>query len=108
MGVPGKLDRRERRWRGIERLDGDRRPSRAVMLALLLACLTLITLDYRGGADAPMEPARRVVGEVLGPVETGMPIHVTDRPLDSVARGSGQCVEEFEALQQVLISEPRH
>ena len=71
MGVPGKLDRRERRWRGIERLDGDRRPSRAVMLALLLACLTLITLDYRGGADSPMEPARRVVGEVLGPVETG-------------------------------------
>jgi rod shape-determining protein MreB len=39
--------------------------------------------------------------------ETGMPIHVTDRPLDSVAMGSGKCVEEFEALQQVLISEPR-
>ena len=29
-------------------------------------------------------------------------------PLDSVALGSGKCVEEFEALQQVLISEPRH
>jgi rod shape-determining protein MreB and related proteins len=40
--------------------------------------------------------------------ETGMPIHVTDRPLDSVAMGAGKCVEEFEALQQVLISEPRH
>ena len=40
--------------------------------------------------------------------ETGMPIHITDRPLDSVAMGSGKCVEEFEALQQVLISEPRH
>ena len=40
--------------------------------------------------------------------ETGMPIHLTDRPLDSVALGSGKCVEEFEALQQVLISEPRH
>ncbi len=40
--------------------------------------------------------------------ETGMPIHITDRPLDSVALGSGKCVEEFEALQQVLISEPRH
>jgi rod shape-determining protein MreB len=40
--------------------------------------------------------------------ETGMPIHNTDRPLDSVAMGSGKCVEEFEALQQVLISEPRH
>jgi len=40
--------------------------------------------------------------------ETGMPIHITDRPLDSVAMGSGKCVEEFEALQQVLVSEPRH
>src|SRR5579885_2127538 len=40
--------------------------------------------------------------------ETGMPIHVTDDPLNSVAMGAGKCVEEFEALQQVLISEPRH
>ena len=40
--------------------------------------------------------------------ETGMPIHITDDPLTSVALGSGKCVEEFEALQQVLISEPRH
>ncbi len=40
--------------------------------------------------------------------ETGMPIHIADRPLDCVALGSGKCVEEFEALQQVLISEPRH
>jgi rod shape-determining protein MreB len=39
--------------------------------------------------------------------ETGMPILIADDPLDSVAMGSGKCVEEFEALQQVLISEPR-
>ena len=39
--------------------------------------------------------------------ETGMPVHVADNPLDSVAIGSGRCVEEFEALKQVLISEPR-
>jgi rod shape-determining protein MreB len=39
--------------------------------------------------------------------ETGMPILIADNPLDSVALGSGKCVEEFEALQQVLISEPR-
>ncbi len=39
--------------------------------------------------------------------ETGMPIHITERPLDSVALGSGKCIEDFEALQQVLISEPR-
>ena len=39
--------------------------------------------------------------------ETGMPVHVADNPLHSVAIGSGKCVEEFEALKQVLISEPR-
>ncbi len=39
--------------------------------------------------------------------ETGMPIHLADNPLHSVAIGSGKCVEEFEALQQVLVSEPR-
>ena len=39
--------------------------------------------------------------------KTKLPIHIADEPLDSVALGSGKCVEEFEALQQVLISEPR-
>jgi rod shape-determining protein MreB len=39
--------------------------------------------------------------------ETGMPIHIADRPLDAVVAGSGKCIEEFEALEKVLISEPR-
>ncbi|QWC85886.1 rod shape-determining protein [Nocardioidaceae bacterium] len=39
--------------------------------------------------------------------ETGMPVHVADDPLSSVALGVGKCVEEFEALQQVLVSERR-
>ena len=39
--------------------------------------------------------------------ETGMPVHVCDRPLNAVAEGSGKCIEEFEALEKVLISEPR-
>ena len=39
--------------------------------------------------------------------ETGMPVHIAHDPLTSVALGAGKCVEEFEALQQVLISEPR-
>ena len=39
--------------------------------------------------------------------ETGMPVHIAENPLDSVALGSGKCVEEFEALQQVLDSQPR-
>src|SRR5690606_41812974 len=38
--------------------------------------------------------------------ETGMPVHLADNALDSVALGSGRCVEDFEALRQVLIQEP--
>jgi rod shape-determining protein MreB len=40
--------------------------------------------------------------------ETGMPILRADNALDSVAMGSGRCIEQFEALQQVLVQEPRH
>jgi rod shape-determining protein MreB len=39
--------------------------------------------------------------------ETGMPVHVAEDPLHSVAIGAGRCVEEFDALHQVLVSEPR-
>ena len=39
--------------------------------------------------------------------ETNMPIHIAEQPLNAVAIGSGKCVEEFEALEKVLISEPR-
>jgi rod shape-determining protein MreB len=37
-----------------------------------------------------------------------MPIHIADEPLNSVAIGSGKCLEEFEALKRVLISSSRH
>ncbi|MHB8263236.1 MAG: rod shape-determining protein [Acidimicrobiales bacterium] len=36
--------------------------------------------------------------------ETGMPIVIATDPLNCVALGSGQCLEEFEALKQVLVS----
>ena len=36
--------------------------------------------------------------------ETGMPILIAKNPLFSVVIGSGQCLEEFDALKQVLIS----
>jgi rod shape-determining protein MreB len=39
--------------------------------------------------------------------ETGMPVHVATNPLTSVAFGAGKCIEEFEALQQVLVSDRR-
>jgi rod shape-determining protein MreB and related proteins len=37
--------------------------------------------------------------------ETGMPVHVAEEPLQSVALGAGKCVEEFDALQAVLVKE---
>jgi rod shape-determining protein MreC len=47
------------------------RPSRAVLVLLLLASFTLITLDARGGSGSPLDPLRSAVGNVVGPVETG-------------------------------------
>jgi rod shape-determining protein MreB len=39
--------------------------------------------------------------------ETGMPVHISENPLSSVAVGSGKCLEEFEVLQRVLVSPSR-
>lgn len=65
------MDKRERRWRVAERLEDRGRPPRSLVVALLLACLTLLTLDHQTGAGSPVEPARRAMGEVFGPVEVG-------------------------------------
>ncbi|NOX32066.1 MAG: rod shape-determining protein [Actinobacteria bacterium] len=37
-------------------------------------------------------------------LETGMPIRIADDPLNAVVRGSGQSLEEFDALRGVLFS----
>lgn len=67
---------RERRWR---RPDG-RKPSPGVMAALVLACLSLMTLDAQAGG--PVDSARRVVGEAFGPVEVATATAV--RPFTAV------------------------
>jgi rod shape-determining protein MreC len=68
------FDHRSRRPTGLEKFEGrfggERRPARGTLVTLLLACATLITLDYHGGPDSPLEPARSAVGEVFGPVES--------------------------------------
>ncbi|MEJ7628948.1 MAG: rod shape-determining protein MreC [Nocardioidaceae bacterium] len=46
--------------------------SRAVIGLLLLACVTIITLDARHDTStSPVDPLRTAVGDVLGPVEEG-------------------------------------
>jgi rod shape-determining protein MreC len=68
---------KERRWRA----PGDgRQPSPGLMVALVLACLSLMTLDAQ--ADGPVDSARRAVGEVFGPVEVATATAV--RPFTSV------------------------
>ena len=47
---------------------GPRRPR--LVLLLVLACLTVITLDAKTGSSSPVEPLRAVVGGVVGPVES--------------------------------------
>ena len=39
--------------------------------------------------------------------ETGMPIQLAGNPLESVVLGAGKCVEDFDALQQVLVPDRR-
>ncbi len=83
MGLDRGVTRgRERRWRSIADLDQRRKPSRALLVALVLASASLITLDHSGGADSPVEPARRAVGEVFGPVESATAAVV--RPIAAV------------------------
>lgn len=49
--------------------DKHKPPSRTLLVLLLLACFTLITLDVRGGDDSPVEPLRSAAGALFGPVE---------------------------------------
>ncbi|HNJ78009.1 MAG TPA: rod shape-determining protein, partial [Marmoricola sp.] len=39
--------------------------------------------------------------------ETGIPVHVAPNPMSSVAVGAGRCVEDFDALSQVLVADRR-
>jgi rod shape-determining protein MreC len=43
--------------------------SRSVLVVLALASAAVITLDHQGGGDSPLQPAREVVAQALGPVE---------------------------------------
>ena len=65
------------------------------------------------GAAPRLRMAGRVGGALLKGLperlahETGMPIRIAPRPLEAVALGSGQALEEFEVLQGVLFSSAR-
>lgn len=78
----------------------NKRPSRTVLVLLLLASFTLITLDVRGGDDSPIEPLRSAAGEVFGPVERGTAAVV--RPFQAVPeflRTTGDLRSDLERLE---------
>jgi rod shape-determining protein MreC len=80
--------------------DQHKRPSTTVLVLLLLASFTLITLDVRGGDDSPVDPLRSVAGQVLGPVEEATATVV--RPFQAVPEfftTTGELRTEVERLE---------
>jgi len=72
LRASGLLDRsRNRRsaWRASGGPTPDRRARRTFAL-LVLASLTIITLDARTGSHSPLDPARSAVGTLVGPMES--------------------------------------
>ncbi len=55
-----------------DRRPDDRRRTGAVVGMLLLASLTVITLDARPSGDSPVDPLRAGTSAVLGPMESGL------------------------------------
>src|SRR5574338_57613 len=79
------------------------------MVSGLPKTVVVSSAEVRMALEEPLHAIVDAVRTTLDqtPHETGMPVHIAEDPLHSVALGAGKCVEEFEALQQVLVSEPR-
>lgn len=63
---------------------------------LVLACVTLMTLDAHGGSSSPVEPLRAAVGNVIGPVE-----NVTAAAVRPFAALGGVLTDNRDLRQQV-------
>lgn len=78
----------------------DRRPPRALVAALLVAGVSLVSLDHLGGDASPVDGARTVVGEVIGPLEVAA--NTVVRPVAAVSdwfTTTGGLREEVAALE---------
>ncbi|MCD4535883.1 rod shape-determining protein MreC [Nocardioides sp. cx-169] len=90
---------RERRWRPVGG-GGKGQPPRSLVVALVLSCATLMTLDHQSGDDSPVDAARRAMGEVYGPVEVSTAVAV--RPFFAVPdwfRTHADMREEIDELE---------
>ncbi|MEQ6903128.1 rod shape-determining protein MreC [Nocardioides sp. YIM 152588] len=70
--APGPAAGPERRLTPQQRRPGRGLPSRSLVATLVLAAVTLMVVDRAGGDASPVDPVRRVVGEVLGPAEAAV------------------------------------
>ncbi len=73
------------------------------MVALLLACATLMVIDKAGGEGSPVATIREAVGEVVGPVQAGVATVV--RPVAGVPgafRTNDQLREDVAGLEAEL------
>jgi rod shape-determining protein MreC len=80
--------------------DRHKRPSRTVLVLLVLASFTLITIDVRGGDDSPVEPLRSTAGDLFGPVEEATASVV--RPFQAIPKffsTNGALREDLEQLE---------
>ncbi|MDT9591846.1 rod shape-determining protein MreC [Nocardioides zeae] len=101
---PGRPRPRRRGWAlTVGWSPGDtleRRPPRLLVAALVVASVSIMSIDHLGGDDSPVDAARGVVGEVVGPLESGAATLV--RPLTAVPdwfRTNGGLREEVAALE---------
>lgn len=77
------------------------RSTRLLVLGLLLASLTTITLDSRGGESGPLAAAGRVLGGIIGPLQEG--VSAVFRPIGSFFSNvfqAGSLAERVDALEQ--------
>jgi rod shape-determining protein MreC len=75
-------------------------PSRGLVVALVLACASLMTLDANSDDGSAVDPVRQAVGEVFGPVEAGTTAVV--RPIAGIPdwlRGRDSMRDEIDDLE---------
>jgi rod shape-determining protein MreC len=77
------------------------RSTRLLVLGLLLASLTTITLDSRGGESGPLAAAGRVLGGIIGPLQEG--VSAVFRPIGSFFSNvfqAGSLAQRVDALER--------
>jgi rod shape-determining protein MreC len=82
-------------------ISGRIRSTRLLVVGLLLASLTTITLDSRGGEQGPLAAAGRIFGGIIGPLQEG--VSAVFRPVGSFFSNvsqAGSLAEQVDSLRR--------